>query len=172
EKGEVGVNKAYATYKMMGMTVGAGPVIGSPGKLSFSNNSGVTLAKKVGGITVKAGAFREAVKGDKQIVSATGAMGPLTFAFDYQMGDENNMMTKKYLATVAHIKAGPAKVGFGYAMKMGNDAKGEANKATMLGLSAGMSVAGIGIKGGFNMSGKDQGGQIVEKKFGTGLPSE
>ena len=169
EKGNVGVNKAYATYKMMGMTVGFGPKIGSPGKFSFSTNSGATLTKKVGAITVKVGAFDNGMKADKQIVAVVGKAGPANFALDFGMGDEAT--TNNFLATVAHIKAGPAKLGLGYAKGMSKPVSGADDERSILGFSAGMSMAGLNLGGGYTMAG-DGGGAIVERTAGTGLPKE
>lgn len=161
DKGALSVNKLYAKYNFGNMiSVGMGPKIGAPGKLSFSTNAGAYVTAKAMGHKINVGMFNTGGK-SKTLIAASGKAGMAGYAVDYQMGD-----AKQYAALLAHANVGSMKFGVGYAMNMMEGADN-----TMMGASFNMKMGAMGVGAGATMSGMT-GGPIVEKSSTTGLPAE
>ena len=154
EKGTIVRKALYAKFNVAGLNVAMGPQTGSVGKLSFGTKAGVSLRKKVGAMKVGASIMKGATDTqDQQTFAITGKAGIVGFAADYQMGGDG---ANKYLAALAHAKVGPAKLGFGYAAGANED-----DDRSVLGFTAGMSVAGMNLGAGYTMAGEG-GGKVTE----------
>lgn len=145
EKGTAKATKAYVKYSVAGVTLGMGPIIGTPGLgADGANREGLTVMYKVGPATINAGILTKGSMMSTEIVDVTVNAGPATIQGAYQMGDD-----AEYLALVANAKVGPAKVGFGYA----KNNKEDMDDMSVLGFTAEMSTMGATIGGGYTMAG-------------------